>query len=272
MSQAGLIFTKAAQSLGYHPFPTPASNSSAPYTNPEGMTIGQCQYCGHCEFFGCEANAKASPLVCILPALLQDKKFELRHPGLCQPPRLRPGGEESPRRGLYRPAHRRRDRAAGRSRRALRLSLQQHAAAVDRRHRRTLRPRDRQRRGRQELLPADQFERDAVRRRRDQSVHRHRIVAGRDRRFPGRQFRSRRAWGFSAAASSRPWSAAGGRSRSAPCLPARRAGARHGRRRRRAGTTTPSRSPRTASTMRTATTISISIRPTRTRSAARWCA
>ena len=42
------------------------------------MTIGQCQYCGHCEFFGCEANAKASPLVCILPALLQDKKFELR--------------------------------------------------------------------------------------------------------------------------------------------------------------------------------------------------
>ena len=53
MSQAGLIFTKAAQSLGYHPFPTPASNSSAAYTNPEGMTIGQCQYCGHCEFFGC---------------------------------------------------------------------------------------------------------------------------------------------------------------------------------------------------------------------------
>ena len=77
MSQAGLIFTKAAQSLGYHPFPTPASNSSAAYTNPEGMTIGQCQYCGHCEFFGCESNAKASPLVCILPALLQDKRFEL---------------------------------------------------------------------------------------------------------------------------------------------------------------------------------------------------
>ena len=62
MAQAGLIFTKAAQSLGHHPFPTPASNSSAPYTNPEGLTIGQCQYCGHCEFFGCEANAKASPL------------------------------------------------------------------------------------------------------------------------------------------------------------------------------------------------------------------
>jgi gluconate 2-dehydrogenase alpha chain len=74
MSQAGVIFTKAAQSLGYHPFPTPASNSSAPYTNSEGLPIGQCQYCGHCEYFGCEANAKASPLICVLPALMRDDK------------------------------------------------------------------------------------------------------------------------------------------------------------------------------------------------------
>jgi gluconate 2-dehydrogenase alpha chain len=78
MSQAGLIFTSAAKSLGYHPFPTPASNSSAPYVNSEGLTIGQCQYCGHCEYFGCEANAKASPLVCVLPVLMEDKNFELR--------------------------------------------------------------------------------------------------------------------------------------------------------------------------------------------------
>jgi gluconate 2-dehydrogenase alpha chain len=78
MSQAGVIFSKAAQSLGYHPFPTPASNSSAPYTNSEGLPIGQCQYCGHCEYFGCEANAKASPLICVLPVLMQDKNFELR--------------------------------------------------------------------------------------------------------------------------------------------------------------------------------------------------
>jgi len=78
MSQAGLIFSKAAESLGYHPFPTPASNSSAPYINSEGLPVGQCQYCGHCEYFGCEANAKASPLVCVLPVLMQDQKFELR--------------------------------------------------------------------------------------------------------------------------------------------------------------------------------------------------
>jgi gluconate 2-dehydrogenase alpha chain len=78
MSQAGLIFTKATKELGYHPFPTPASNSSAPYVNPEGLTIGQCEYCGHCELFGCEANAKASPNVCVLPVLMADPKFELR--------------------------------------------------------------------------------------------------------------------------------------------------------------------------------------------------
>jgi gluconate 2-dehydrogenase alpha chain len=78
MNQAGLIFTKAAGELGYHPFPAPAANSSAPYVNPEGLTIGQCEYCGHCELFGCEANAKASPNVCILPVLMQDPRFELR--------------------------------------------------------------------------------------------------------------------------------------------------------------------------------------------------
>lgn len=78
MSQAGVIFTRATRELGYHPFPTPASNASAPYVNPEGLTIGQCEYCGHCEYFGCEANAKASPNVCILPVLMRDPRFELR--------------------------------------------------------------------------------------------------------------------------------------------------------------------------------------------------
>ena len=72
------MLTKAAKELGWHPFPTPASNSSAPYTNPEGLTIGQCQYCGHCEYFGCEANAKASPNICLHPVLYKDTKFELR--------------------------------------------------------------------------------------------------------------------------------------------------------------------------------------------------
>jgi gluconate 2-dehydrogenase alpha chain len=77
-SMAGTIMDQACRSLGYHPFQAPSSNASETYTNPEGMTLGACEYCGHCERFGCEANAKASPNVCILPALLADSKFELR--------------------------------------------------------------------------------------------------------------------------------------------------------------------------------------------------
>ena len=37
------------------------------------------EFCGHCERFGCEANAKASPNVCILPNLFSEPKFELRN-------------------------------------------------------------------------------------------------------------------------------------------------------------------------------------------------
>ncbi|MET0795168.1 MAG: GMC family oxidoreductase, partial [Polyangiaceae bacterium] len=75
---AGELFESAAKGLGYHPFPAPASNASAPYTNTEGVTLGACAYCGHCERFGCEANAKASPNSTIFPVLLPDPKFTLR--------------------------------------------------------------------------------------------------------------------------------------------------------------------------------------------------
>jgi gluconate 2-dehydrogenase alpha chain len=72
------LFEHAARNLGYHPFPSPASNASEAYTNPEGNTLGACAYCGHCERFGCEANAKASPNSTILPGLLTDPRFTLR--------------------------------------------------------------------------------------------------------------------------------------------------------------------------------------------------
>ena len=60
------------------PFPAGPANASDVYTNPEGLTLGACEYCGHCERFGCEANAKASPNVCVLPVVMADPKFELR--------------------------------------------------------------------------------------------------------------------------------------------------------------------------------------------------
>ena len=231
MSQAGLIFTEAAQSLGYHPFPTPASNNSAAYTNPEGMTIGECQYCGHCEFFGCESNAKASPHICIMPALRQDTRFELRSQAYVS-------------RLIY-------DKAAKKVR---------GVVYIDRRT------------GEEIEQPADlvvlcaypfnnalllltagigepydpvtgngvvgknycQQTISSVTIFVDDEINPF-IGTG---RHPPRSTISRATistmpdWASSAAASSLRWSAAAGRSRSVPCLPARRAGARHGRRRR----------------------------------------
>jgi gluconate 2-dehydrogenase alpha chain len=72
------IFRKAAAGLGYHPFPQPSSNMSQPYTNPEGMTLQTCMFCGYCERYACEHYAKSSPQTILLPVLLKDKNFTLR--------------------------------------------------------------------------------------------------------------------------------------------------------------------------------------------------
>ena len=58
---APAMFAEAVKSLGYHPFPLPVATSSAPYMNPEGITLGRCEYCGHCNRTACEANAKDHP-------------------------------------------------------------------------------------------------------------------------------------------------------------------------------------------------------------------
>jgi gluconate 2-dehydrogenase alpha chain len=77
-NHAGQLFAKTATELGYHPFTRPTANASQPYTNPDGMKIGQCQYCGFCERFGCEANAKGSPLITVIPVALRNPNVELR--------------------------------------------------------------------------------------------------------------------------------------------------------------------------------------------------
>ena len=75
---AGAIFRKAANGLGYHPYPQPSSNLSRPYTNPEGLQLNTCVFCGFCERFACEHYAKSSPQTVILPVLLKNPNFELR--------------------------------------------------------------------------------------------------------------------------------------------------------------------------------------------------
>jgi gluconate 2-dehydrogenase alpha chain len=56
----------------------PTANASRPYTNPDGAHLGQCQYCGFCERYGCEANAKGSPLITVIPYAMKQPTFELR--------------------------------------------------------------------------------------------------------------------------------------------------------------------------------------------------
>ncbi len=72
------LFAKATQAMGYKPFPVPTGANSRPYKNEYGAMINACVYCGYCQFFGCEMGAKASPQTAVLPALMQNKNFELR--------------------------------------------------------------------------------------------------------------------------------------------------------------------------------------------------
>ncbi|WP_227376633.1 GMC family oxidoreductase [Haladaptatus halobius] len=71
-------FMEASSSVGLHPFMAPSANLSEPYTNPDGVARGPCQYCGYCERFGCEWGAKADPTVTVLPVAQETGSFELR--------------------------------------------------------------------------------------------------------------------------------------------------------------------------------------------------
>jgi gluconate 2-dehydrogenase alpha chain len=72
------LFDKAARNNGYHPFPRPTSNASRAYTNPDGSKFGACQYCGYCQRFGCEANAKGSAHITVIPIAMRNPNFTLR--------------------------------------------------------------------------------------------------------------------------------------------------------------------------------------------------
>jgi gluconate 2-dehydrogenase alpha chain len=71
------LFSKAAVDAGFHPFPLPAANASQAYTNPYGVRLGPCNFCGFCENFGCYMYSKGSPQTSILPMLLTRKNFAL---------------------------------------------------------------------------------------------------------------------------------------------------------------------------------------------------
>ncbi|MGA2564364.1 MAG: GMC family oxidoreductase, partial [Steroidobacteraceae bacterium] len=72
---AATLFAQAAAAMGYHPFPRPSANLSQAYTNPLGVRLGPCTYCGFCERFGCGNYSKASPQTTLLPVLMRRRNF-----------------------------------------------------------------------------------------------------------------------------------------------------------------------------------------------------
>jgi len=72
------LFDVGAKSLGYHPYPSPAATMSAPYTNPDGVDLPACTYCGFCERFGCMIGAKAQPTNVLLPVIARHKNVSIR--------------------------------------------------------------------------------------------------------------------------------------------------------------------------------------------------
>jgi gluconate 2-dehydrogenase alpha chain len=72
------MFAAAAKELGYHPFPQPAAILSKAYTDASGRERGACLLCGFCTRFGCEVDAKASPVVMHIPMALATGNYEIR--------------------------------------------------------------------------------------------------------------------------------------------------------------------------------------------------
>lgn len=78
MTYGPTLFAEGAKDIGLKPFPAPSANMSRAYTNPLGVQLGPCTYCGFCEKFGCGNYSKASPQTTILPVLLRKKNFALK--------------------------------------------------------------------------------------------------------------------------------------------------------------------------------------------------
>ena len=72
------MFSDACRELGYHPFRQPGAILSRSYTGLSGRVRSGCIYCGFCVRFGCEVDAKASPLTDHIPVALGTGLYEVR--------------------------------------------------------------------------------------------------------------------------------------------------------------------------------------------------
>ncbi|SDR55508.1 gluconate 2-dehydrogenase alpha chain [Paraburkholderia fungorum] len=71
------MFHQVSERMGYHPFPIPAGTIGAAYTNPLGINLAPCTYCGFCGFYGCGNFSKSSPNICTVPTLMTRTNFTL---------------------------------------------------------------------------------------------------------------------------------------------------------------------------------------------------
>ncbi|MCL4422668.1 MAG: GMC family oxidoreductase [Actinobacteria bacterium] len=58
------LSAKAAEALGYHPYPAPTAANSVPYGGRPA-----CNNCGFCAFFGCPIHAKGDPVALLMAAM-----------------------------------------------------------------------------------------------------------------------------------------------------------------------------------------------------------
>lgn len=73
------FWRQAALALGYHPYPMPTAIASQNCTNLYGVSRPGCFYSGYCINHGCKSGAKAMPTSVLMPALENQKNFELRN-------------------------------------------------------------------------------------------------------------------------------------------------------------------------------------------------
>lgn len=69
----GVLLERAGRTLGYEPYPAPVAILSRPHNGR-----GACVHCGYCWGFACEAGAKSSTLVAMIPQAEATGRCEIR--------------------------------------------------------------------------------------------------------------------------------------------------------------------------------------------------
>jgi gluconate 2-dehydrogenase alpha chain len=72
------MFADGCTELGLHPFTQPSGIASRAFVDRFGNPRGSCLYCGFCTRFGCEVDAKSSPVTTHLPVALRSGNYEVR--------------------------------------------------------------------------------------------------------------------------------------------------------------------------------------------------